>query len=184
MTICYPIYRKSRKAGCPSATTHTLLWAPNYLDWTSNDNSKAAMVLKYEAQMSSMRQLNKMPRTSFRILMDAFSWSLLFVGGLGGGVPTWYPSSLTDVVESYGYADWSAQYMYQRRWQRAPQGDQNFVHFSLLRCRPRLSKTHDRRMKDKFTVTSVSLLISISEFSSTIEDDGNDVRERKKSVVA
>ena len=27
-------------------------------------------------------------------------------------MPTRYPSSLTDVLESYEYAGWSAQYMY------------------------------------------------------------------------
>jgi hypothetical protein len=62
VTIFYRIYRKNRETGFPS----TMIWASNYLDWTSN-NSKAAM-MKYEA--------HKMPRYQLPNLMDVFRWSL------------------------------------------------------------------------------------------------------------
>jgi serine/threonine-protein phosphatase 2B catalytic subunit len=69
------MYRKSRKTGFPSVMT--LFSAPNYLDVYNN---KAAMV-KYEANMFSIRQFNSMPHPYWLPnFMDAFSWSLPFVG--------------------------------------------------------------------------------------------------------
>ena len=69
------MYRKSRKTGFPSVMT--LFSAPNYLDVYNN---KAAMV-KYEANMFSIRQFNNMPHPYWLPnFMDAFSWSLPFVG--------------------------------------------------------------------------------------------------------
>ncbi|KAI0297356.1 Metallo-dependent phosphatase-like protein [Russula brevipes] len=71
----YRMYRKSRKTGFPSVMT--LFSAPNYLDVYNN---KAAMV-KYEANMFSIRQSNSMPHPYWLPnFMDAFSWSLPFVG--------------------------------------------------------------------------------------------------------
>jgi len=71
----YRMYRKSRKTGFPSVMT--LFSAPNYLDVYNN---KAAMV-KYEANMFSIRQFNSMPHPYWLPnFMDAFSWSLPFVG--------------------------------------------------------------------------------------------------------
>lgn len=71
----YRMYRKSRKTGFPSVMT--LFSAPNYLDVYNN---KAAMV-KYEANMFSIRQFNNMPHPYWLPnFMDAFSWSLPFVG--------------------------------------------------------------------------------------------------------
>ncbi|KAH9974640.1 Metallo-dependent phosphatase-like protein [Lactifluus volemus] len=70
----YRMYRKSRKTGFPSVMT--LFSAPNYLDVYNN---KAAMV-KYEANMFSIRQFNNMPHPYWLPnFMDAFSWSLPFV---------------------------------------------------------------------------------------------------------
>ncbi len=69
------MYRKSRKTGFPSVMT--LFSAPNYLDVYNN---KAAMV-KYETNMFSIRQFNNMPHPYWLPnFMDAFSWSLPFVG--------------------------------------------------------------------------------------------------------
>jgi hypothetical protein len=69
------MYRKSRKTGFPSVMT--LFSAPNYLDVYNN---KAAMV-KYEANMFSIRQFNSMPHPYWLPnFMDSFSWSLPFVG--------------------------------------------------------------------------------------------------------
>ncbi|KAH9041475.1 Serine/threonine-protein phosphatase 2B catalytic subunit A1 [Lactarius deliciosus] len=71
----YRMYRKSRKTGFPSVMT--LFSAPNYLDVYNN---KAAMV-KYESNMFSIRQFNNMPHPYWLPnFMDAFSWSLPFVG--------------------------------------------------------------------------------------------------------
>ena len=77
LRLCYRyrMYRKSRKTGFPSVMT--LFSAPNYLDVYNN---KAAMV-KYEANMFSIRQFNSMPHPYWLPnFMDAFSWSLPFVG--------------------------------------------------------------------------------------------------------
>lgn len=86
----YRMYRKSRKTGFPSVMT--LFSAPNYLDVYSN---KAAMV-KYEANMFSIRQFNSMPHPYWLPnFMDAFSWSLPFVGEKSEPhVPVCYPYSL------------------------------------------------------------------------------------------
>ena len=78
------MYRKSRKTGSPSVMT--LFSAPNYLDVYNN---KAAMV-KYEANMFSIRQFNSMPHPYWLPnFMDAFSWSLPFVGEKSKRA--WYP---------------------------------------------------------------------------------------------
>jgi serine/threonine-protein phosphatase 2B catalytic subunit len=78
------MYRKSRKTGFPSVMT--LFSAPNYLDVYNN---KAAMV-KYEANMFSIRQFNSMPHPYWLPnFMDAFSWSLPFVGEKSERA--WYP---------------------------------------------------------------------------------------------
>jgi serine/threonine-protein phosphatase 2B catalytic subunit len=69
------MYRKGRKTGFPSVMT--LFSAPNYLDVYNN---KAAIV-QYEANMFSIRQFNNMPHPYWLPnFMDAFSWSLPFVG--------------------------------------------------------------------------------------------------------
>ncbi|KAI0276688.1 serine/threonine protein phosphatase calcineurin catalytic subunit Ppb1 [Russula aff. rugulosa BPL654] len=71
----YRMYRKGRKTGFPSVMT--LFSAPNYLDVYNN---KAAIV-QYEANMFSIRQFNNMPHPYWLPnFMDAFSWSLPFVG--------------------------------------------------------------------------------------------------------
>jgi serine/threonine-protein phosphatase 2B catalytic subunit len=71
----YRMYRKGRKTGFPSVMT--LFSAPNYLDVYNN---KAAIV-QYEANMFSIRQFNNMTHPYWLPnFMDAFSWSLPFVG--------------------------------------------------------------------------------------------------------
>ena len=78
------MYRKSRKTGFPSVMT--LFSAPNYLDVYNN---KAAMV-KYESNMFSIRQFNSMRHPYWLPnFMDAFSWSLPFVGEKSKRA--WYP---------------------------------------------------------------------------------------------
>jgi len=79
----YRMYRKSRKTRFPSVMT--LFSAPNSLDVYN----KAAMV-KYEANMFSIRQFNSMPHPYWLPnFMDAFSWSLPFVGEKSKRA--WYP---------------------------------------------------------------------------------------------
>ena len=69
------MYRKGRKTGRPSVIT--LFSAPNYRDVYNN---KAAMV-KYDANVFSIRQFIHMPHPYWLPnFMDAFSWSLPFVG--------------------------------------------------------------------------------------------------------
>ncbi len=69
------MYRKGRKTGFPSVMT--LFSAPNYLDVYNN---KAA-IIQYEANMFSIRQFNNTPHPYWLPnFMDAFSWSLPFVG--------------------------------------------------------------------------------------------------------
>ena len=108
------MYRKSRKTGFPSVMT--LFSAPNYLDVYNN---KAAMV-KYEANMFSIRQFNNMPHPYWLPnFMDAFSWSLPFVGEKSALFSSFSPEgdqSLNRLLfvwfGSYGYARGSAQYMH------------------------------------------------------------------------
>ena len=133
------MYRKSRKTGFPSVMT--LFSAPNYLDVYNN---KAAMV-KYEANMFSIRQFNSMPHPYWLPnFMDAFSWSLPFVGEksesarqLAVPVHRWLI-----LLHSHGHVSCSAQHMHpggaqrerrrttadrgagRSRQGRAPQGDQ------------------------------------------------------------
>jgi hypothetical protein len=103
------MYRKSRKTGFPSVMT--LFSAPNYLDVYNN---KAAMV-KYEANMFSIRQFNSMPHPYWLPnFMDAFSWSLPFVGEKSGSacqhtVPVY---RWLIVPHSHGHVGCSAQYMH------------------------------------------------------------------------
>jgi serine/threonine-protein phosphatase 2B catalytic subunit len=80
----YRMYRKSRKTGFPSVMT--LFSTSNYL---SVYNDKAAMV-KYEADMFSIRQFNSMPHLYWLPnFMDAFNGSLPFVGE--NNERAWYP---------------------------------------------------------------------------------------------
>jgi len=69
------MYRKSRKTGFPSVMT--LFSAPNYLD---SCNNKAA-IAKYGESVFNIRQFDSSPHPYWLPnFMDAFSWSLPFVG--------------------------------------------------------------------------------------------------------
>ncbi|KAH9958213.1 serine/threonine protein phosphatase calcineurin catalytic subunit Ppb1 [Russula dissimulans] len=71
----YRMYRKSHKTGFPSVMT--LFSAPNYLDVYKN---KAAIV-KCQENMFNIRQFDSRPHPYWLPnFMDAFSWSLPFVG--------------------------------------------------------------------------------------------------------
>jgi hypothetical protein len=81
--ICrYRMYRKTRTTGFPSVMT--LFSAPNYLDVYNN---KAA-ILKYESNVLNIRQFNCTPHPYWLPnFMDAFTWSLPFVGEKSARLP-------------------------------------------------------------------------------------------------
>ncbi len=71
----YRMYRKIRRTGFPSVMT--LFSAPSYLDVYNN---KAA-ILKYESNILNIRQFSCEPHPYWLPnFMDAFTWSLPFVG--------------------------------------------------------------------------------------------------------
>ena len=71
----YRMYRKTRTTGFPSVMT--FFSCPHYLDCYNN---KAA-ILKYESNVLNIRQFNCTPHPYWLPnFMDAFTWSLPFVG--------------------------------------------------------------------------------------------------------
>src|ERR1700755_1933164 len=113
MVCRYRMYRKTRTTGFPSVMT--LFSAPNYLDVYNN---KAA-ILKYESNVLNIRQFNCTPHPYWLPnFMDAFTWSLPFVGEKSERLLMTFVGTLplTRVPRtSYRYARRSIKHMFTRR---------------------------------------------------------------------
>ena len=109
-TCRYRMYRKTRTTGFPSVMT--LFSAPNYLDVYNN---KAA-ILKYESNVLNIRQFNSTPHPYWLPnFMDAFTWSLPFVGEKSLYHSFCEQNMCADPsVCSHGYASGHAQLLHER----------------------------------------------------------------------
>ena len=83
LSSSYRMYRKTRTTGFPSVMT--FFSCPHYLDCYNN---KAA-ILKYESNVLNIRQFNCTPHPYWLPnFMDAFTWSLPFVGEKSTTLPS------------------------------------------------------------------------------------------------